>query len=161
MRNSKRIKIVAGGTAVLFGVGVAFAAWTSTGTGTGAATAGSATTLTVAQQGTVTGLYPTGTQAVTIRVTNTNPYPIRVSSVSPGAVTVTGGTGCTAENAAVTFENLTGLNDYLAPSAYMDYTPDVSMGDDSNNGCQGATFSSTYTATGASTAVVVPSPPAE
>jgi len=149
MRNSKRIKIVAGGTAALFGVGVAFAAWTSTGEGDGSVTAGSAASLTVAQDDPVSGLYPTGTEEIEITVTNANPYPVTMSSLVPAAVAVDAGhPACVAHG--VTFGGLEGLTDRLAAAESKTYTLDVDMGADSDDGCQGATFTSEYTATAAS-----------
>ena len=152
MRNSKRIKIVAGGTAVLFGVGVAFAAWTSTGEGTGTVTAGEEAGLTVEQTNAaaVTGLFPTDTKAIDITVTNDNVYGVTVASLVGGPLQISGGAGCTPENAAVVFADEPTLSDYLAPSASETYTLDVSMGADSYDGCQNAVFSVLYTANAAS-----------
>ena len=82
MRNSKRISVLAGGTAALIGVGVAFAAWTSTGTGTGTATAGEMGVDNVSIAGAaVSGLFPTGDEFSTVTVTNNNPYPVELDKL--------------------------------------------------------------------------------
>lgn len=150
MQKTKRSAVVGAATIALVGGGIAFAAWTSTGTGTGSATAGDAAVLGVAQDAAVGGLFPTGTKDVSITVTNTNSYPIKVSSLVPGAVSVDSGhAGCTSP--AVTFSSLTALTDRVAAGGTKTYTVNAAMGADSSNGCQGATFSTPYTATGAST----------
>lgn len=109
-RITKRSSIIAAVTAVgvLAAGGVAFAFWTSSGTGSAsAAIASSAGNLTVAQTGSITGLYPGGpAQDVSVIVTNPTSTDISLTDV---AVTVSGtekplGTAnaaCTAANFTV------------------------------------------------------------
>lgn len=110
-RITKRSSIIAvtAAATLIVGGGVAFAYWTSSGSGTAeAAVASSAGSLTVAQSGTITGLYPGGTpQDVAVVVANPTDAAISFSDV---VVTVTGtekpaGTpnpGCTADDFEVT-----------------------------------------------------------
>lgn len=67
-------RMLASGAAVVMAVGIgtaAFAYFTATGSGTGSGTGGSATSLTIALDGTITGLVPNGTPtAIPFTVTN-------------------------------------------------------------------------------------------
>ena len=74
--NTRRSAVVGGTVATLFGLGVAFAAWTNTGVGSGSVTAGTAAPLTVTVSG-VSGLVPTKSVNVPFTVTNTNPYDVK------------------------------------------------------------------------------------
>lgn len=154
MRNSKRIKIVAGGTAALFGVGVAFAAWTSTGGDSASVTAGAAADLTVASVGSVDALYPGQSQDITVDVTNENPYPVKVSSVvsSPGDPdSVTGALGPACDITDVSIDPDPSAGEVLAAKGEAGdsttYTFSVSMADDAESDCQGATFIYDFLAT--------------
>jgi hypothetical protein len=74
MRNSKRMSIVAGGTAVLMGTGIAFAYWTTTGDGHGTASTGTSSSWAVTTDA-ATGdpLTPGGpTQTVAFHIENNN-----------------------------------------------------------------------------------------
>jgi predicted ribosomally synthesized peptide with SipW-like signal peptide len=150
MRNIKRTSIVAGAIVALLGGGIAFAAWTATGTGTGTVKAGNDAGLTVSG-GSVSGLYPTGSQDVTVTVTNDNPYPVAVSSVAVGAIT----NDKSCSNTGVTTSSKPALTDRLAPTGITgdskSYTFTVTMDANADNACQGATFTVPFTATGAST----------
>ena len=148
MRNSKRIKIVAGGTAALFGVGVAFAAWTSTGTGSGEVTSTSDQGLTVTSTN-ATGLFPTGQQTITVTVENKNPYKVELDSITVDAIT--------ASNPACNVEAVTapsndapattlGVKDSATDSANFPFV--VSMSNDANDDCQNNTFRVALTANG-------------
>ena len=92
MRNSKRISIVAGGTAILMGVGIAFAYWTATGTGTGSAsTSGDLSDLSIVQTSDITAMHP-GDSPQTIGGTVTNDSataPAYVNRVTVSMVDVT------------------------------------------------------------------------
>ena len=147
MRKTQKTAVVGGTVAVLLAGGVAFAAWTSTGSGTGSATAGSAVELTVAGNE-ATGLYPTGTVAGTVTVTNPNPYAVTISSIDFTGAT-TEADGC--EASTVTVADLSGLSEVLTASGG-DHTfaVEVSMSNDATDECQGATFELNYTAHGQS-----------
>ena len=147
MRKSQKTAVVGGAVAALFVGGVAFAAWTSTGTGTGTATAGQAVNL-VVEGNSIAGLYPTGEFPATVKVTNSNPYDVTLSGLD-----FTGATsdkpGCNASS--VTVADLTGLSDVVAKNGG-EVTKDVvvSMSNGANDDCQGAVFTLSYTANGAS-----------
>jgi hypothetical protein len=94
MRNSKRIKIVAGGTAILMGGGIAFAYWTTTGSGDGSAT-------NALENGTVTlyasfddGLAPGQSRTVTYTGDNDSDTDLRVGTITP--TVSTSDVGCLA-----------------------------------------------------------------
>jgi len=151
MRTIKKTAVVGGTLAALMGAGIAFAAWTTTGTGSGSATAGSAGSLTVTGGSAVTGLFPTGSKDVTVTVTNNSPYKVAMDTITAGTTTVTGNTGtCTAS--VVSTVNKSGLTDVLdasggaAPSHA--YTFTFTMTNSAEDGCQGATFSIPFTASG-------------
>jgi hypothetical protein len=145
---TRRTAIVTTVVAGLAVTGVAFAAWTSTGTGTGTATAGQSKSL-VVEGANVTGLFPTGSVTVPVTVTNPNPYQVALSSLDFDSATTTA-PGCDAS--VVTAPDKTGLSNVLAADtgkATLDFT--VSMSNDASDACQGAAFTLTFNATGAST----------
>lgn len=150
MRNSKRIKIVAGGTAVLMGVGVAFAAWTSTGEGSGEVTSTSDQGLTVTSTS-ASDLFPTGQQSITVTVENENPYNVALDSITVDDISASN-PDCNV--AAVTSPDNTAPATTLAPAGAVGDSADfpfvVSMSNDANNDCQGNTFTVDFTATGQS-----------
>lgn len=157
MRNSKRIKIVAGGTAALFGVGVAFAAWTSTGEGSASVTAGEEVNLTVAAVGEVAELYPGQSKDITVDVTNNNPYPVKVLSVTsapgdPDSVTGADGTACDITDVTISADP--SADEVLTEAEGIDdseqYTFTVFMPEDAESDCQNATFIYDFVATASS-----------
>jgi hypothetical protein len=102
-RLSRRTSIIAASTAaaVLIAGGAAVAYWTTTGSGTGTATAGTTAPVTIAQVGSVTGLYPGGpAQTISFKVTNPNPGSVTLSAVAV-AVSGTSDAGCTAADFTV------------------------------------------------------------
>lgn len=143
MRTSKRVSVVAGGTAALFGIGVAFAAWTSTGTGTASVTAGGEVDLVVEQVGSASGLYPTGSVDVAVKVTNNNPYPVSLAELAWDlSVTDNDAEACdeaAAIESVVLAEGET-LGDYVAGNGSVDNDFTVTMDADADADCQGATF---------------------
>ncbi|HEY7042365.1 MAG TPA: hypothetical protein VH419_01725 [Nocardioidaceae bacterium] len=133
----------------LVGAGVAFAAWTSTGTGSGSAEATSAVDLQV-HVDPATGLYPTGSKNATFTVTNQNPYAVRL-------ITAEAATDFSVDAAHSTC-NLDSLhsaaqmlNDVI-PSGQTSapHTVALSMDNNANDACQGATFGFKLTVHGAS-----------
>lgn len=70
--NKKRLAAVAGGTAIVMaGAGIGYAYWTTSGIGDGSASTGTSQAVTVAQDGTTTGLVPDGAaQNISFSVTN-------------------------------------------------------------------------------------------
>jgi hypothetical protein len=139
---------------VLAVAGIAFAAWTITGSGTGYAKAASGTALTLGDATAFTSadLYPGATGSVVLRVTNANPFPVRITTVSGnGAITSNAGAACNAST-GVTFTNQTGLTHDVAANttATVTLSGAVSMSNSSDNSCQGAVFSIPVTVSGTS-----------
>ena len=103
-RLNKKTMISAGSAALVLSIsGAAFAYWTTTGTGTATATTGTNIALSVAQDGTVSGMVPGGTaQAVNYTITNSASTPQYATTVTINKVSVTytnaagTGTGSTA-----------------------------------------------------------------
>jgi hypothetical protein len=95
--------IVVAGTATLAlaSGGVAFAYWTSSGSSTGTAAAGTTSSVTIAQTGTITGLYPGGpAKTIAIDITNPNGGAVTLAGVT-ATVSGTSDPGCTALDFAI------------------------------------------------------------
>ena len=153
---SKKIGLLVATLAAILMVGSAMAAWLANGTGSGTAKAisGSALTTLDASASTTASLYPGATGDVTVRIDNTNPYPVRVTAVADsGAITAAGGTG-TCTTTGVSFVDQTGLTLDIAASTATTFTLTgaASMTNASDNGCQGAVFTIPVTLTGSSNA---------
>ena len=140
-------------------IGVAIAAWTAGGSGSGQASAGTAASLTISAGAPSTNLYPTASADVAAVVSNPNPYPVHVDSVSLGAVTVDGGhSACNTASVTITSPQTNGGAGWSVPaksgvvngSLNLDLANAISMSNAANDSCQGATFSVALTATGAS-----------
>ena len=137
--------LVAVGALVLSGVLIA--AWSTSGSGNGYAKAGTASALTIgdASASTTGDLYPGGTGAVKLKVTNPNPFPVRITSVTKqtaGTITSDKGAACDAAT-GVTFTNTTGLTQAVGAGATVTFSlaGKVAMSNASDNTCQGAVFS--------------------
>ena len=144
---SKRMVLVAGvGLASIVVAGIAIAAWSVSGTGTGYAKASTASAVTLADAtaNTSADLYPGASGAVKLKVTNPNPFPVRITAVAGnGAITSDKGAACNAAT-GVSFTNQTGLTlDLLANETDKVFTlaGAVAMANASDNSCQGAVFS--------------------
>jgi hypothetical protein len=126
--------------------GIAIAAWVVSGSGTGYAKAGSSSALTLsdATASTSADLYPGVTGAVKLKVSNPNPFPVRITAVAGnGTITSDKGAACDATT-GVSFANQSGLTlDLLANETNKVFTlaAAVSMSNASDNTCQGAVFS--------------------
>lgn len=144
----KKKPLVAVGTiaaAVL--AGGAIAAWSTSTSGNASAKAATASALTLADaSGSTTGdLYPGGSGALKLKLSNPNNFPVRIT-----AVTLTSGGSITSSSAAcntaghgVTFANQTGLTVDLAANASNEVVTlagSVQMSTTSANACQGVTF---------------------
>lgn len=157
MRTSMKRAVVAGTALVLVaGAGAAYAAWKANGSGNASAKAESARVLTTLDVTATTdaNLYPGATADAKIRIDNPNKFPVKITSVlGAGAITADSGhTGCTVTG--VTFANQAGLALTVGAgsAATFDLSNAVSMSNDSEDGCQGATFSIPVTFTGVSNA---------
>ena len=133
--------------AVGIGVGVASATLSSTGAGTGNAATStlSAVTLTASAGTPTSRLLPGGSGDTIFQISNPNAVAVSVVSVvANGAITVSGGTGCSTANDGVTFANQSGLS-LVVPAGATNFSIDlpnsVTMSSSANNGCQGAAFS--------------------
>jgi hypothetical protein len=160
---SKRTSVVALFVAVVVAGGVAAAAWLVTGTGTATSQAASAVSLTVSAGTPTASLYPKPAAgysspsigAVVALVDNPNPFPVKLTSASFGAVTASPVSGrvCASTNvvapAAVTLSTPVTL-----PANSVDTVVTVpgalEMISNADNGCQGASFGVSVTLSGAS-----------
>jgi hypothetical protein len=148
VKSSTRRKtlLAAGIVALVAAAAVAVAAWQTSGSGPAYAKAQTAATLTLgdASASTSADLYPGATGALTIKITNPNPFPIKITTVAlqtGGVVTSNKGPACDAST-GVSVSNQTGLAIAVGASTTSTVTvPNaVSMSNASDNSCQGAVF---------------------
>jgi hypothetical protein len=150
------------------GATAAWAAWNATGSGTATAKAGTAVELKTSVAKTEATLFPGITGDAYIKVVNDNPYPVRLDKIAKsGDISASGGIG-TCINTGVYFGDFSkGGQDQshstqsvfdknlVVPakgSAEFTLTMAVRMINNSENGCQGATFSIPVSLTGFSAA---------
>jgi len=142
----KKPLLAAGAIALIASTAVAVAAWQTSGSGPAYAKAQTAAPLTLgdASASTSADLYPGATGALTIKITNPNPFPVKVTTVAlqtGGVVTSNKGAACDAST-GVSVSAQTGLA--IAVSASTTATVIVpnaaSMSNASDNSCQGAVF---------------------
>lgn len=149
MNRKHRIFAVLTAVAIVVGGGVAYASWTATGAGSGAAKATTSAALTVSAGTTTADLYPGFTQGdVFMTVTNPNPFPVNITSLTPGAIT-TSAPGCVASN--ITVATPTGLSIPVAANATnvaVTVPNIVTMILAAPDACQGVTFTIAVTLTG-------------
>ncbi len=141
-----RLSVVIGAVAALLvglGGGTAYAYLTSQGGGSGTARVGSTQSVTVLQAtGTVTNeLSPGSSGDLLLRLDNPNPSAVTITSLSGnGTVVASGGIGpCVITGVSVPTQS--GLRIDVPPGNTVSVTvpKGVSMGQVSDNGCQGAT----------------------
>ena len=159
----KLVAFAATGSAMVV-TGLVLAAWITPGTGSVYSKAGSSQALSTldASASTSATLYPGVSGDVTLRISNPNPFPVRVSSVSLNGANSdiaadSGHASCSPTG--VSFTNQTGLSvDVPAKSggtngsATATLTGAASMSNASADGCQGATFTIPVSLTGGSNA---------
>lgn len=165
MRLRKRSIAVTGTLVVgMSTIGVAMASWLTTGTGPANGQAVTAASVTIAARTPTPNLYPkpagassmpTGYGDVYGTASNPNPYPVRLTTVSYGAVTVTPASGktCASTNVQTTAGGtLTTPIDLPANSGTVNFTipAALEMITNADDQCQGAIFSVVVTLTGAS-----------
>jgi hypothetical protein len=138
---------------------VAYAAWTVNGSGTGTASATSAVDLTLTAGSPSGALYPGGSADVDSSVSNSNPFPVHVSSVTLDTSQGTNGfdvdaghSGCNLSSLSFTAATNGGVGwDIPASSSVdVDAAGAIAMSAAANDSCQGATFTVHLTATAAS-----------
>jgi hypothetical protein len=156
IRVSKKFFLVVAVVVGLMATGAIYAAWNTSGSGNGYAKAGTASALTIgdASASTTADLYPGSTGAVKLKVTNPNPFAVRITTVAKqasGTITSDKGVACNAST-GVTFTDQTGLALDVAGGATSTFTLSgaVSMTNASDNSCQGAIFTIPVDVTGAS-----------
>ncbi len=148
-------KVAAGAIAVIFTLmaGVAFAAWTADGTGSANARARTAAPLTVTAVTGAADLYPGFNDGdLHFTLTNTNPYPVTFTAMTPGAITSSSPSACPTSN--LTVDTASGLSLPVsagATSGTLSIADVVNLASNAPDGCQGVTFTVAVTLTGSQT----------
>ncbi len=137
--------------------GIAIAAWSVNGSGTGYAKASTASAITLGDasvESTAT-LYPGASGTAKLKVSNPNPFPVRITAVAGNGTITTADATCNASH-GVSFVNQTGLTlDLTANETNHVFTlasGSVTMSNASVNACQGQVFSIPVTVTAVSNA---------
>lgn len=152
MKKHLNPKVAAGIIGVVFALmaGVAFATWTANGTGSANARARTAQTVTVTAVTGTADLYPGFTDGdLSFNLTNTNPYPVTFSAMTPGTITSSNPSGCPSTN--VTVDTASGLSLPVganATSSTQSIADVVNMATTAPDACQGVTFTVAVTLTG-------------
>lgn len=162
---SRRALLALGATSsVLIVSAFVFAAWLAPGSGSGYAKAGSSQALSTldASASTSATLYPGADGDVTVKISNPNAFPVRITSVSldgDDSDIEPDGSHASCSPTGVSFTDQTGLTiDVPAKSggtngsATGTLTGAAHMSNASANGCQGATFTIPVSMSGASNA---------
>lgn len=141
---------------VIAAAGLVYAAWTTNGSGQAYSKATNSQALTTVDvsASTAATLYPGANGDVLVRISNSNPYPVRVTGVA-GSGPITADTGHPAcATTGVTYTDQTGLTIDVAAGGQgsSTLTGAAQMSNASDNGCQGATFTIPVSLTGASNA---------
>jgi hypothetical protein len=152
-RLAGRTATIAATVAALTVGGIAAANWTISGAGSGGAEATTVTNLVVSVSADG-DLFPGATVDGNLTVTNSNPFPVRITAVTfSGDVTVATPAGtCTPANSEVTFTTKTGLTLDVAANATSEelvgaLVDAIEMGSGADNDCQGRVFSREFTVT--------------
>jgi hypothetical protein len=137
--------------------GIAIAAWSVNATGTGYAKASTASAITLGDataESTAT-LYPGASGTAKLKVSNPNPFPVRITAVSGNGTITTPDAACNASH-GVSFVNQTGLTLDLAANAtdqvFTLASGSVTMSNASVDACQGEVFSIPVSVTAVSNA---------
>lgn len=147
--NRKSVAIVAGIAALGIASGTAYALWSSTGTGPSQAKAVSAQALTVSAASGAADLFPGNDGTLYFSVTNPNPYPVTLTTLTPGSVTSGAAGACPASN--LTTRSLTGLSLAVPASSTnvaLSAPGAVTLVTAAPDGCQGVTFTVNVTLSG-------------
>ena len=155
-RFAQRAGVIGVTAFAVMGTGVAFASWTANGTGSAASRAGTSVAVS-ASTATPSGaaadlLYPGLSAHLSVTITNNNPFSVKVSAISlagagaPSTVVSPANASCTTSTAHVSLAagSVTGTFPLsIAANAtvtFVSTSSPVSMLIDSDDGCQGATF---------------------
>jgi hypothetical protein len=149
----KRHLLTIGGAAAatLAVCGVAIASWSGSGSGSGRSGALSSVTVTVSAATGSADLYPGFTGGdVFFTLTNSNPFGVTFTSMTPGTVTSSDPANCPASNVTATSKSGLALTAAAgATSSTQSITDVVSMAAGAPNGCQGVSFTIPLTLAGA------------
>jgi hypothetical protein len=139
--------VIAGGIAA---GGTAYALWSSTGTGSGRAATLSAQTVTVTAVTGTADLYPGASGKLFFTLTNTNPYPVTFTAMTPGTITSSNAAQCPSSNLTVaTFASGLSLTVAAnATSATLSIPAAATLALAAPDGCQNKTFDVALTLTG-------------
>ena len=150
--------IIAGSVAIgsIVAGGVAYAAWSASGSGTGSALAYTAQTVTVnavALSNSASSLFPGGPAGnVYFTVTNTNPYPIKITNIAWGTPTSNNPTSCPNSMISVDASAPTSGFSLSIPangtSSSIQVNSVLDLSASATDGCQGNGFSVPMTVTG-------------
>ena len=145
----KKILAIALGTTLVAGGGAAWALWSAGGSGPGRATALTAQNITATAVTGTASLYPGATDGdLFFTLTNPNPYPVVLTSMTPGTIT-TSNPACAVTNISVA--GATGLTLNVAAGATsgtLSINNVVSMVAAAPDACQGVSFTIQMTLTG-------------
>ena len=145
--------------ALLAGSAIAYAAWSVSGSGHGTATAASASNLSFATAAPSSALFPNGSSDVATTVTNPNPFPVHIDTISAdtgqgtSGFAVDGGhSGCNLASLSFSTQNNGGAGwDVPANGSLdIDLTGALAMSSAALDACQGASFTVYLTASAAS-----------
>jgi len=140
--------------AVVAGAGVAYAVWSSTGSGSATAQATTSTNSVIAAGTSAADLYPGAVKNITVTISNPNPYPVQVNSISAGSSALVNGT-CAAgtvtsdarPNDATGLLQNDGTTKQIAPAGSGTYTLTTRMTTGALDTCKSQTFTLPLTAT--------------
>lgn len=144
-----KVAALTGVLSLAIGAGTAYAYWASEGSGGGSASAGDMQTVTVDAfvpgDAPASALVPGGTADVVLRVTNPNPYPVQVYSVTNNGAATVNDAHPACITTGVTFVDppspLSPAISVAANSSTLVTLPGAaSMDATSQSACQGATF---------------------
>lgn len=150
MTRTRKVGTVSIAMLLLTGGGIAAALWSANGDGSGQAKALTAQTLTVTASTATADLYPGFSGGdVTFTITNPNPYPVSLTSMTPGVITSSDATNCPASNISVLSASGLGLSVAAnATSPAQSIANVVSMSAAAPDGRQGVTFTIALALTG-------------
>ncbi|MFC7527845.1 hypothetical protein [Actinoplanes sp. GCM10030250] len=152
--------LITAGVVAVGGAGAAYAAWLLSGTGTASASASEVQQLQVSAISVTPAFFPGSTNNLVFTVTNPNPFPVEVTSITvPGIASTVEDSECADNNvtydpapaAAVDVPNLGPAGSGTAAQT-VTLTGALGMIDDAQDGCQGVAFDYSVTVSGQSAA---------
>ena len=150
-RSRALVVLIAGAGVTVLVSGSAVAYRSAAGAGAGTATAASAAPLLTGGAVSAAGLHPGGTATGSLTITNPNPFSVLVRAATfapvaaPSSTCVTTGVVFTAATPPTAAAPLV-----IAPKGTVALPYTASMSNDSDDGCQGKTFTSTLSLSGTS-----------